>query len=369
MKVLILNGSPRVGGNTTVAVEELEKVFRAEGVEVETVQVGTCEIRGCIACGKCAETGKCVFDDIVNELAPKFEAADGLIAASPVYYASANATLVACLTRLFYSTRFNKAMKVGASVVCARRGGCSATFDELNKFFTIAGMPVASSQYWNSVHGRDPGDALHDEEGRQTMRTLARNMTFLMRSIALGKEKYGCPKENPLFAPISSEFCASKKTTAGWSFLVWQYTGLFLRLVGFFRRLGIRGGIFVLQLHLGGRELLPVDSTPCFSGRALHLFDELRGFFLHGSCGGSSLFPHLWGFLPHLGGSFLVHLAGGVLHAVDSVVAVHRSIAVEVRIGILFLIVLLRYLNGSIGGTGGNAQSQQIFQKSHKMTS
>lgn len=203
MKVLILNGSPRVGGNTTVAVEELEKVFRAEGVEVETVQVGACDIRGCIACGKCAETGKCVFDDIVNELAPKLEEADGLIAASPVYYASANATLVACLTRLFYSTRFNKAMKVGASVVCARRGGCSATFDELNKFFTIAGMPIASSQYWNSVHGRDPGDALHDEEGRQTMRTLARNMTFLMRSIALGKEKYGLPQREP---PVRTNF-------------------------------------------------------------------------------------------------------------------------------------------------------------------
>ena len=197
MKVLILNGSPRVGGNTTVAVEELEKVFRAEGVEVETVQVGTRDIRGCIACGKC------VFDDIVNELAPKFEEADGLIAASPVYYASANATLVACLTRLFYSTHFDKAMKVGASVVCARRGGCSATFDELNKFFTIAGMPIASSQYWNIIHGRDPGEAAQDEEGRQTMRTLARNMTFLMRSIALGKEKYGLPERE---APIRTNF-------------------------------------------------------------------------------------------------------------------------------------------------------------------
>ncbi len=197
MKVLILNGSPRVGGNTTVAVEEMERIFREEGVEVETVQVGARDIRGCIACGRCAETGRCVFDDIVNELAPKLEAADGLVVASPVYYASANATLVACLTRLFYSSHFDKSMKVGASVVCARRGGCSATFDELNKFFTIAGMPVASSQYWNSIHGRVPGEAEQDEEGRQTMRTLARNMTFLMRSIALGREKYGwvwrCP--------------------------------------------------------------------------------------------------------------------------------------------------------------------------------
>ena len=203
MKVLILNGSPRVGGNTTVAVEEMERIFREEGVEVETVQVGARDIRGCIACGRCAETGRCVFDDIVNELAPKLEAADGLVVASPVYYASANATLVACLTRLFYSSHFDKSMKVGASVVCARRGGCSATFDELNKFFTIAGMPVASSQYWNSIHGRAPGKAEQDEEGRQTMRTLARNMTFLMRSIALGREKYGLPQRE---APIRTNF-------------------------------------------------------------------------------------------------------------------------------------------------------------------
>lgn len=203
MKVLILNGSPRVGGNTTVAVEEMERIFREEGVEVETVQVGARDIRGCIACGRCAETGRCVFDDIVNELAPKLEAADGLVVASPVYYASANATLVACLTRLFYSTHFDKSMKVGASVVCARRGGCSATFDELNKFFTIAGMPVASSQYWNSIHGRAPGEAEQDEEGLQTMRTLARNMTFLMRSIALGREKYGLPQRE---APIRTNF-------------------------------------------------------------------------------------------------------------------------------------------------------------------
>ena len=203
MKVLILNGSPRVGGNTTVAVEEMERIFRKEGVEVETVQVGARDIRGCIACGRCAETGRCVFDDIVNELAPKLEAADGLVVASPVYYASANATLVACLTRLFYSSHFDKSMKVGASVVCARRGGCSATFDELNKFFTIAGMPVASSQYWNSIHGRAPGEAEQDEEGRQTMRTLARNMTFLMSSIALGREKYGLPQRE---APIRTNF-------------------------------------------------------------------------------------------------------------------------------------------------------------------
>lgn len=193
MKVLLLNGSPRINGNTTVAIREMEQVFAENGVETETVQVGMKDIRGCIACGRCAELGKCVFDDVVNELAPKFEEADGLVIASPVYYASANATLIACLDRLFYSTHFDKTMKVGASVVCARRGGCSATFDELNKYFTITNMPIASSQYWNSIHGREPGQAELDEEGRQTMRVLARNMTFLMKSIALGKEQFGLP--------------------------------------------------------------------------------------------------------------------------------------------------------------------------------
>lgn len=194
MKVLILNGSPRINGNTAVAVREMEQVFEAEGIEYETIVVGNKDIRGCIACGKCGATGKCAFDDIVNEVAAKFEEADGLVLASPVYYASANATLVALLHRLFYSTHFDKTMKVGASVVCARRGGCSATFDELNKFFTISGMPVASSQYWNSIHGAAPGQADGDAEGKRTMRVLARNMAFLMKSIALGKEKYGLPE-------------------------------------------------------------------------------------------------------------------------------------------------------------------------------
>lgn len=200
LKVLMLNGSPRPNGNTAVALREMETVFRKNGVEVETVIIGNRAIRGCVACGGCAKIGKCVFDDAVNELAPKFEAADGLVVASPVYYASANATLVACLDRLFYSTPFDKTMKVGASVVCARRGGCSATFDELNKYFTISGMPVASSQYWNSIHGRTPGEAEADGEGRQTMRTLARNMTFLMRSIALGKERFGLPEQEARIA-------------------------------------------------------------------------------------------------------------------------------------------------------------------------
>lgn len=194
MNVLIINGSPRVNGNTSVAVEEMRRVFEAEGVNAEVVQVGNKAVRGCIACGRCAELGKCVFDDVVNELAPKFEAADGLVIASPVYYASANATLIAVLDRLFYSTHFDKTMKVGASLVCARRGGCSATFDELNKYFTITNMPIASSQYWNSIHGRAQGEAVQDEEGRQTMRVLARNMTFLMKSIALGREQFGLPE-------------------------------------------------------------------------------------------------------------------------------------------------------------------------------
>ena len=196
-KVLIINGSPRAGGNTAIAVREMETVFHENGVEVTTVQIGGKAIRGCIACGKCAETGRCVFDDAVNELAPLFEQADGLVVASPVYYASANATLIACLDRLFHSTRFDKCMKVGASVVCARRGGCSATFDELNKYFTISGMPVVSSQYWNSIYGREPGEAELDEEGRQTMRVLARNMTFLMQCIELGKRTFGLPETEP----------------------------------------------------------------------------------------------------------------------------------------------------------------------------
>lgn len=199
MKVLAINGSPRINGNTSIALNEMKKVFDKEGIELEIVQIGNKNVHGCIDCGQCSKKGKCVFDDVVNELAPKFEMADGLVVASPVYYASANATLIACLDRLFLSTSFDKTMKVGASVVCARRGGCSSTFDELNKFFTISGMPIASSQYWNSIHGLDKGEAEKDEEGRQVMRTLARNMSFLMKSIALGKEKYGLPeKEEPV---------------------------------------------------------------------------------------------------------------------------------------------------------------------------
>ena len=195
MKVLMLNGSPRANGNTARALTELEKIFAAEAIETETVQIGNKEIRRCISCFSCYKTGKCVIDDIVNELAKKLEECDGLIIASPVYYASPNGTLLACLDRLFYSTHFDKRMKVGASVAVARRGGCSATFDVLNKYFTISGMPIASSQYWNSVHGAKAGQAQEDLEGLQTMRTLARNMSFLMKSIALGKKEFGLPEK------------------------------------------------------------------------------------------------------------------------------------------------------------------------------
>ena len=212
IKVLMINGSPRAEGNTALALREMERGFAEQGIQVETVQIGGQAIRGCVACNGCAKLGKCVYDDIVNELAVKFEKADGLVVASPVYYASANATLIACLDRLFYSSHFDKTMKVGASVVCARRGGCSATFDELNKYFTISGMPAASSQYWNSVHGRIPGEAEGDGEGRQTMRTLARNMAFLMKSIALGKEQFGLPEKEER---ISTNFMSTIDTSCG----------------------------------------------------------------------------------------------------------------------------------------------------------
>ena len=195
MKVLLINGSPKPNGNTALALQEMIKVFEKEQIETEILHIGNKDIRGCIACGTCSQRGICVFDDLVNECASKLEACDGVVVGSPVYYASANSTLTAFLDRLFYSTGFDKTMKVGASIAIARRGGCSATFDQLNKYFTISGMPVASSQYWNSVHGGAPGEVAQDEEGMQTMRTLARNMSFLMKSIALGKEKYGLPEK------------------------------------------------------------------------------------------------------------------------------------------------------------------------------
>ena len=193
LKVLMLNGSPRKNGNIALAFSEMEQVFRENGVEVENILLGNKDIRGCIACESCRKTHKCVFDDIVNKLAEKFEAADGLVIGSPVYFGSANGTLMSALQRLFYSTSFDKSLKVGASVVSARRSGCTATFDELNKFFTLANMPVATSQYWNNIYGWEPGEGKADAEGRQVMRVLARNMVFLMKSIALGKQELIVP--------------------------------------------------------------------------------------------------------------------------------------------------------------------------------
>lgn len=199
MNVLLINGSPNAGGCTFTALSEVAKTLNEDGVDTDTVHVGNKDIRGCIGCRKCRETGKCVFDDIVNSVAPSFARCDGIIIGSPVYYGSANGSVISFLDRLFYSTfSCDKTMKVGASVVSARRGGCSATFDELNKYFTMSGMPVVSSQYWNMVHGYTPDDVRRDEEGLQTMRTLGRNMAFLIKSIALGKEKYGLPEKEPI---------------------------------------------------------------------------------------------------------------------------------------------------------------------------
>lgn len=198
MKILLINGSPHTKGNTYTALAEMEKIFHTESIETELINIGNKVIHGCIACRSCQSNGKCVFDDDVNIIASKFEQADGLVIGSPVYYASANGTLISFLDRLFYSTSFDKTMKVGAAIAAARRGGLTSTFDELNKYFTICGMPVASGQYWNGIHGNFNGDCVQDSEGLQQMRTLARNMSFLMKSIALGKEKYGLPeKESP----------------------------------------------------------------------------------------------------------------------------------------------------------------------------
>ena len=198
MKVLMISGSPRKNGNTRIALDEMACVLEREGIGGEIVQVGSKVVRGCIACGACSKLGKCAFDDdVVNELAEKFEAADGLVIATPVYYSSANGTLISLLDRLFYSTPFDKTMKVGAAVAVARRGGLTATWDELNKYFGISGMPIATSQYWNGLHGLLPGEAAGDAEGLQQMRTLARNMAFLMKSIALGREQIGIPEREP----------------------------------------------------------------------------------------------------------------------------------------------------------------------------
>lgn len=193
-KVLILNGSAHADGCTARALEEMINVFSAEGVETELIQIGNREVRGCVSCGYCEKNGKCVFNDLVNEVAEKFKEADGLVVGSPVYYASPNGTILSFMDRLFYSTSFSKHLKVGAAVVSCRRGGNTATFDVLNKYFTISGMPVAPSTYWNQVHGFSREDVEKDLEGLQTMRNLARNMTFMMKAFADAKEKYGEPK-------------------------------------------------------------------------------------------------------------------------------------------------------------------------------
>ena len=194
-KVLVLNGSPHKNGCTATALQEVILTLNQEGIETELLQIGGQALRGCSACGFCMKNGRCVFDDLVNEAAPKLEEADGLLIGSPVYYGSPNGAVLSFLDRLFYSTQFSKHMKVGAAVVSCRRGGNTASFDVLNKYFTISGMPVASSTYWNQVHGFTAEDVRKDLEGLQTMRNLGRNMAFMIRAIADAKEKYGLPLE------------------------------------------------------------------------------------------------------------------------------------------------------------------------------
>ena len=188
-KVILLSGSPHKDGTTSRALRELADTLASESIEVEIIQVGHLVVRGCSGCYACGKLKKCVHDDIVNEIAEKFKEADGLVIASPVYYASPNGAFLALLDRLFYSSRFDKSMKVGASIVAARRGGCTASFDALNKYFTISEMPIVSSRYWNQVHGNSAEDAEKDDEGLQTMRALGRNMAFLIKCIRLGKEQ------------------------------------------------------------------------------------------------------------------------------------------------------------------------------------
>lgn len=197
MKVLMINGSPVANGCIHTAMSIIAEELDALGVESEEIVVGNKDIRGCIACTRCRELGRCVFDnDLVNECAPKLAEADGIIIGSPVYYGNPNGTVLSFMQRLFYSTTADLRMKVGASIVSCRRGGNSATFEALNQFFGISGMPTVPSTYWNDVHGYTGEDVYADEEGVQTMRNLARNMAFMMRSIADGREAYGVPDRN-----------------------------------------------------------------------------------------------------------------------------------------------------------------------------
>lgn len=199
MKALLINGSPRAKGCTYTALTELAKTLENQGIETEIVHVGHKDVRGCIACRKCHETGKCVFDDIVNEVAPKLAQADAFVIGAPVYFASPAGGAISFMDRLFFSTlNIDKTMKVGAAVVTCRRGGNTATFDVLNKYFSMNNMPIATSQYWNMVHGSSAEEVLEDKEGLQTMRTLGKNMAFLMRSIQWGKENVGLPEREPV---------------------------------------------------------------------------------------------------------------------------------------------------------------------------
>ena len=194
-KVLLLNGSPHKDGSTYTALREVAYALEQEGIECEIIHAGMAA-RGCIACGACKSLGRCVYDDVVNEIAEKLEGADGIVLGSPVYYASPNGSFLGVLDRLFYSSsRTNKLMKVGASVVCARRGGLTASFDALNKYFTISGMPIVASNYWNQVHGHDADEVKYDLEGMQTMRTLGRNMAFLIKAIKLAKSAIPMPEQ------------------------------------------------------------------------------------------------------------------------------------------------------------------------------
>ena len=195
MKALLINGSPHANGCTATALSVVAKELEKNGIEAEIAHVGHKNIRGCIACFKCKETGRCVFDDMVNELAPKFEQADTLVVGSPVYYAGMAGTMNSLLDRLFFSTPFGKRMKVGAAISSARRAGTTATFDQMNKYFTISQMPIASGRYWNMVHGYTPEDVMADEEGVQNLRFLARNIAFLVKAIAAEKEKNGLPEQ------------------------------------------------------------------------------------------------------------------------------------------------------------------------------
>ena len=194
MKVLIINGSPRKEGNSARLIKELTGVFTEENVDFEEYQVGAKDIRGCMACGYCYTHDGCVVKDDINELAKKLDESDGMVVVSPVYYGSANGSVISLLDRLFYSSHSDKRMKVGAAFAIARRAGTTATFDELNKYFTINQMPVASGRYWNNGFGREKAQIEGDAEGLQNARITARNMVFLMKSIALGKEAYGLPK-------------------------------------------------------------------------------------------------------------------------------------------------------------------------------